>query len=68
MPAFEKKQTDDPQRQQTPARRYLENFTLFDAGFKRIESSSLWEKNGGHYHGESALQKAWGGRRVRCTS
>ena len=58
MPAFEKKQTDDPQRQQSSAQRYLENFTLSNADFKRIESSSLWEKNGGHYDRKAALQKA----------
>ena len=58
-----KQEADAPQKkkkkmQHTPAHRYLENYLLFRAGFKQTEPGLVWEKDGGSYGKEAALQKA----------
>ena len=55
-----KQEAGAPQKkmQHTPAHRYLENYILFRVGFKQTEPGLVWEKDGGSYGKEAALQKA----------
>jgi hypothetical protein len=74
MPDFtsaNNQEADDAQQkkmQHIPARRYLENYILFRAGFKQTELGLVWEKDGVCYGKEAALQKAYGETRRHSLS